>query len=196
MSTTQIVPLVQITEGQLVPSSEFHLALDDLKNKAAMLAPVTDQTTYAEALEVVKQANQEIKTIEAMAEPELIVLRRRLEELRGQRDKLAGEFTQIVAPIEKQARDWHIGENNATKTEEKDLNYGKRTVDRVHVKPNIPSVPGVRIIVKYRCEVLDKNKVKRVWMSPDIKAIEARARKDQDPEKTEKEVGGIRIHQI
>jgi chromosome segregation ATPase len=190
---TQETALIRVIDGHIVAADEFRLALDDLRSKVAAASPVTDQQTYAEAQEIVRQKNQEIKMVLALAEPELSALRRRLEDLRNERDKFAAEFETITSQLETQARQWNLTERQAALAEQKDMNYGKTTEKRITVAPNIPSVPGVRVVAKYRAEILDASKVKRAWLVPDLKAIEKKAREDKDPAKTEKEVGGIRV---
>jgi hypothetical protein len=192
MATTETA-LIRVVEGKFVASNEFLLAISDLTSKVALAKPVTDQQTYAEAQEIVRQKNQEIKMVMALAEPELSALRNRLEELRGDRDKFLAQFESITSPLETQARQWNVNERQAALAEQKDLNHGQRQENRVTVKPDIPSVAGVRVVAKYRADILDASKVKRAYLVPDIKAIEKKAREDKDPAKTEKEVGGIRV---
>jgi hypothetical protein len=191
MSSTAI-ELVKIEEGRLVVGAEFSLALENLKKLCQGLT-VTDRDTCEQARHLVKQSSDTVKAIFAAAEPERIRLRAALDELLGQRDRMAAQFTSVTDWLDKEARKWAIQEQEAAKAEQDRLNKGKRAEQRVEVKPNVPTVPGTRLVIKYRCDVLDVSKVKREWMTPDIQAIQAEARKDQDPAKTEKKVGGVRI---
>jgi hypothetical protein len=65
--------------------------------------------------------------------------------------------------------------------------------ERVIVKPSIPSTGAARIVAHYRSKVTDAKKVKRQFLIPDEKAINAKARKDQDVQKTMREVGGVLV---
>jgi hypothetical protein len=192
MATTESA-IIKVIDGQLVIGQEFQLALTDLKSKVDALRPVTDQQTYEEAMVVVRQSEQECKMIMVLAEPELAMLRGRLEKLRDQRNVLMAQFSGLTANFEQQARTWNFNERQAALAEQKDLNHGQRAENRVIVKPNIPAVAGTRIVAKYRADILDASKVKRAYLVPDVKAIEKKARDDKDPAKTEKEVGGVRI---
>jgi hypothetical protein len=187
--------IIRVIEGDFVVGQEYQLALNDLRSKAQEIVAVSDQHSYEEAMAVVRQGQLEMKTIAAGCEPTLIALRRRLEELRGQRDAFVGQFQEAIASVEKQAREWNIAERNAALAEQKDLNKGQRAENRVTVAPSIPSVAGTRVIVRYRAELVDISKVKRAFMTWDEKAILAEARKDKDPDVTEKKVGGVRIRQ-
>lgn len=192
MATTETA-LIRVIDGAFVIGQEYQLALTSLKSKVAALVPVQDQHSYEETMEVVRQGRDEIKMLMAIAEPEIVAARRRLEELRSQRDAFVAQFASAFAMNESQARTWNLNERNAALAEQKDMNYGKPAEKRVTVQPNIPAVAGTRVIPHYRADILDASKVKRAYLMPDIKAIEKKAREDKDPAKTEKEVGGIRV---
>lgn len=184
--------LIRVTDGHVVAGTELLLAIESLRERASNLAPIQDQHTYAEAMEIVAKGKQEIKAVEVLAEPELAALRNRANELRGQRDKITGQITDIIGPIEKQAREWNLREREAAAAEQAKLNKGKRAEDRVHVEPSIPTVPGVQVRAKYRFEVVDISKMKREFLCPDEVKINAKLREEKNPEKSAKEIGGIR----
>lgn len=191
MSTTETA-LVKVEEGKIVAGQELHLLLGELAGSAEHLV-VHDKATCEEALELAKRKDDAIKFVMAAAEPERLRLRSALEKLLGERDKIVAALQSTVNRPELEARAWNIKERQDAKAEQDKLNKGQRTENRVEVKPNLPSVPGKRIVLHYRCEVLDASKVKRDWMVPDVQAIERQARDDKDPAKTEKAVGGVRI---
>lgn len=191
MSTTETA-LVKVEEGKIVAGQELHLLLGELAGSAEHLV-VHDKATCEEALELAKRKDDAIKFVMAAAEPERLRLRSALEKLLGERDKIVAALQSTVNRPELEARAWNIKERQDAKAEQDKLNKGQRAENRVEVKPNLPSVPGKRIVLHYRCEVLDASKVKRDWMVPDVQAIERQARDDKDPAKTEKAVGGVRI---
>ena len=191
MSTTETA-LVKVEEGKIVAGQELHLLLGELAGSAEHLV-VHDKATCEEALELAKRKDDAIKFVMAAAEPERLRLRSALEKLLGERDKIVAALQSTVNRLELEARAWNIKERQDAKAEQDKLNKGQRAENRVEVKPNLPSVPGKRIVLHYRCEVLDASKVKRDWMVPDVQAIERQARDDKDPAKTEKAVGGVRI---
>lgn len=191
MSTTETA-LVKVEEGKIVAGQELHLLLGELAGSAEHLV-VHDKATCEEALELAKRKDDAIKFVMAAAEPERLRLRSALEKLLGERDKIVAALQSTVNRLELEARAWNIKERQDAKAEQDKLNKGQRAENRVEVKPNLPSVPGKRIVLHYRCEVLDASKVKRDWMVPDVQAIERQACDDKDPAKTEKAVGGVRI---
>ncbi len=68
-------------------------------------------------------------------------------------------------------------------------------VQEVTVKPSVPTVAGIRARVNYRFEVLEPSAVNRAFLKPDEVAIGQRVRADKDPEKSMREIGGIRVWQ-
>lgn len=191
---TQENALILVHEGQIQLGNEFMVRLGDIESDVRALKPITDTASYEAAMEVWGRGRREMKTIETLAEPERQRLQNALAELRDQRNKLIGKFEKAVGPTGEAAREWFLAERKAAADEQAKLNKGKTAENRVSVTPNIPAVAGTRIVPKYRSEVVNLSKVKREWMVPDIQAINAQARKDQDPAKTEKAVGGIKVH--
>jgi NADH dehydrogenase/NADH:ubiquinone oxidoreductase subunit G len=94
-------------------------------------------------------------------------------------DRLAKE----AAEGERQARE------AAAKTE---AEAKAAPVPEVYVKPSIPTVQGKRNQVNYKFEVTDRNKVQVRFLMPDEVAIGQKVRADKDPERSMREIGGIR----
>jgi hypothetical protein len=65
-------------------------------------------------------------------------------------------------------------------------------VPEVYVKPSIPTVQGKRNQVNYKFEVTDRNKVQVRFLMPDEVAIGQKVRADKDPERSMREIGGVR----
>lgn len=191
MNTTELA-LVVVQEGRLVAGREFSLALESLKGLCEGLV-VADASSCQQARELVKKGRDDIKAIEAAAEPERLRIRKALDDLLAARNKMQQQFSAIIDPLDRKVRDWAIAEQEAAAKEEAKLNKGKRAEDRVEVKPNLTPVPGTRLVIRYKVEVINESKVKREWMTPNLPAIGKKAREDQDPELTMREVGGIRV---
>lgn len=62
----------------------------------------------------------------------------------------------------------------------------------IKVKPNTATAPGVSTRQNYKFEVIDSSAVKSPWRCPDEKEIGIKVRGDKDPEKSMREIGGIR----
>lgn len=184
--------IIHIVDGQLMLGNELRLALAQLRKDAEGFI-VHDSATCAEARQIAKRASDEIKQIIAACEPERLHRKKILQDWVDARDLLMAEFSAVGYPLEKAAREYNIAEVNAAQAEQQKLNKGQRAEHRVTVKPDIQTVSGTRFVVKYRCQVLNKSKIKREWMMPDIQRIEAEARSDKDPAKTEAKVGGVKI---
>lgn len=128
----------------------------------------------------------------AAAEPERLRLQAALDELRDQRNKIVALITSQFSRLDGEARAWNINERNAAQAEQDKINKGKRIENRVQVSPNLPSVPGQRVVPHYRYEVVDVTKIKREFMKPDDVKIGQKLRTDKDIKKSEREIGGIR----
>ena len=196
---TEAQAIIKVVEGRIVPGTEFALALDDIRAQAKALKlvegmiPPQDRDTCEEAKRVVKRGNDLINAIFAAAEPERLRLQGMLDALRDKRAMLVAQFANITGPLDTEVRAWSIREQEAAKKEQDKINKGKRAEDRIIVKPNVPAVSGTRFVVHYRADVVNVSKVKREWMMPDLVSINAEARKDKDPQKTEAKVGGIKV---
>ena len=197
MATTAII---KVTEGQLVAGEEYRLALEDMRKRAAALAKVKDVESYGRGLEIVSRGRSDVKQITALYEVERLRLSAPLEELRKQYKALIAEIEAVVGPVERDCSRWRIAEQDAAKREQEKLNKGKRAADRVEVKPNLNSVPGARLVTKYRVEIPNERKLKEwlmrhaafheyLWI--DFDGIAKRAREQKDPQKTEEEFGGL-----
>ena len=191
---TETQALIRVIDGKIEAASEFQLALAELRRDVQAIEAVKDQDSYALAREVVARGRNKIKEIEAAAEPERIRLQNALNELRAQRNKLTALFETEIAALDTQSRQWNIGEQEAAAKEQAELNKGQRAENRVTVKPSIPSAPpSGRVIIHFDYEVTDFSKIKREFLIDNPQKIREQARKDRDPRKTEKTVGGIRV---
>jgi hypothetical protein len=65
--------------------------------------------------------------------------------------------------------------------------------EQVKVASSVPTVAGIRRRVNYNFTVTDPSAVRREYLTPDLAAIGRRVRSDKDPEKSEREIGGIRV---
>jgi hypothetical protein len=185
-------PLIKVIDGKFVIQDEFKLAKLNLQELAAKITEVTNPDQYIEAMSLVAKGKADVRLIEALAEPEILAARNRLEQLRHDRDAVLFEIWGVVSPVEAMARKWNLHvERPAAKAEEKEINKGVKPTERVIVKPSIPSTGASRIVAHYRSKVIDAKKVKKQFLIPDEKAINAKARKDQDILKTMREVGGV-----
>jgi len=205
MSTTETA-LIRVVEGQIVAADELRLTLDDLKTRAQGIV-VHDNPSCERALEVVKSGKEAIKQITAIAEPERLRLDTALKELRFQRDKLIQPFSEVITPLEKQARDYRIAEQEAARAEQAKLNKGKAAEDRVEVKPDVPNVPGVRFQTRYKAEVVneeelveaflrargDRRDYLRKFICANADALNREAREVKDMEKLTKAIPGVRF---
>lgn len=183
--------IIRVVEGKIVVSNELQIFISELTRQTQAIV-VHDQETYAEAIEVCKKKDDAVKVVMAAAEPERLALRSRLEQLLADRNKVVEQITSVTAQIEKNAREWNIGEREAARKEQEKMNKGQRPENRVVVQPNLPSVPGKRIIMHYRYEVTDISKMKREYMRDNEVKINEKLRKDANIKKSEKEIGGIK----
>lgn len=206
--STDAISIVKVIDGQIVQGEELHIFLSELSKQAKGIV-VSDQTTYSDALEICKRAGDACKQVMLAAEPERLELRRRLDELLSQRDKVIVAIQSQVAQLEQTARTWNLNEKAAAKREQDRINeearkaaekanFGKRAANRVepvvvNVAPNIPTVPGKRIIERYRFELLDLSKVKREFLCLNETKVNMKLRTDKDAAKSEREIGGIRV---
>lgn len=187
-------PLIKVVDGKFVTQDEFRLAKLNLQELAEKITEVTNPDQYSEAMALVAKGKADVKLIYALAEPEIEAARRRLDQLREDRDAVVKEIITIYSPAEGKAREWNLFiERPAAKAEQKEINKGVKPSERVIVKPSIPTTGGARIVAHYRSEVIKLSKVKKKFLIADLKAINAKARKDQDIEKTMREVGGVRV---
>lgn len=66
-------------------------------------------------------------------------------------------------------------------------------VKEVTVDPNVPKMAGLKQRVNYKFEILNAAHVNRPWLVPDMVAIGQKVRADKDPDKSMREIGGIRV---
>ena len=66
-------------------------------------------------------------------------------------------------------------------------------VQEVTVASSIPKVSGIIRRTNYKFEVVSASHVERAFMKPDEVAIGTKVRADKDPDKSMKEIGGIRV---
>jgi hypothetical protein len=66
-------------------------------------------------------------------------------------------------------------------------------VQEVKVQPAVPKVAGIKARVNYKFQVVNPGQVGAGFLCPDEVAIGAKVRSDKDPEKSMKEIGGIRV---
>lgn len=182
--------IIKVIDGQLVVGHELNQLVIHLASEASQIV-VHDADTYSDALEICKQSLDAQKMVMAAAEPRRLELRRQLDELLKQRDSIIVRLQSCVAQKEKEAREWHFAEKQAAADEEAKMNRGQRIENRVSVAPNIPSVPGKRVIPHYRYKVLDLSKMKREFMDDNTTKINEKLRKDADVKKSMREIGGI-----
>jgi hypothetical protein len=187
--------IVQVIDGQLVRGHEFALALAEIQRVAKLIlrGGITDQQSCEEGMRLCKRVKDEMNAIIAAAEPERLRLQRLQEDLRTQVQEMCAEFWTPVDAIDKQTRDWNLAEQDKTAAEQKKANKGKRAENRIEVKANVPKIPGTRFVPHYRWKLLEFSKVDRTFLMCDTKKISKQARDDQDPEKTERKVGGIKV---
>lgn len=186
-----------VVNGKLVLPKEFEITLGILKDRAAALGSVENQDKYQEALALARDCKQEIKAIEALAEPERIALQNRTNALRESVKTVLAPLNAILAPVDQAARQYKIHETEEAQKEQARLNKGKKADHRVQVKPALEGVAGARgPIIRYEVDLVDAELVKRAYLAPDMKRIGELARKDQNPAKTEKTVGGIRVRKV
>jgi hypothetical protein len=184
--------IIKVVEGQLVVGHELNQLIVHLASEASAIV-VHDADTYSDALEVCKKSLDAQKMVMAAAEPRRLELRRQLDELLKQRDAIIVRLQSVVSQKEKEARDWNFAERKAAADEQAKINKGQRAENRVSVAPNIPAVPGKRIIPHYRYKVLDLAKVKREYLIDNATKINEKLRKDANIQKSEKEIGGVKV---
>ena len=193
---TDTQSLILVIDGELQKGTEFSLALGEVRELCSAIESVHDKDTCELARIVIAKARERVKEITALAEPERLRLQRALNELRTQRDKMIGEFEALIAPIDRQQREWTIAEQDAARAEQEKLNKGQRAENRVVVKPDTPSVSGARFVPHYDYEVADAKKIKRDYLVPNAVKIREEIRKAAkagNPKYAEKVVGGIRV---
>ena len=200
--------IIKVVDGQIVVQQELVLFLQHLRQQSDAIT-IHDRDTYGEALELCKQSDDAVKQVMAAAEPERLALRKKLEELLAARDKVVAQIVSVTDSLSKNARQWNIADNDARQREQNRINEearqaaikanrGKKPENRVaapvyKVTSDLPTVPGKRIVVHWRFEVIDPSKVKREYMSPDSVKINALIRQTQDIDNSQKIVGGIRV---
>jgi chromosome segregation ATPase len=209
MSATDTTALIHVTDGQIVAGPELEFAIKDLTARAELVKAVSDQESYAEALEICADGEADVKMIRAAAEPERLRLQRILDELRDQRNVVIKQIEDITSPLNRMARDWNINRERAeAKAEEDRVNRGKKPEQRVHVQPNIPTVPGKRIVLHYRAEVLNpsallnayvgargpRKEFLRQFVTVDQQAIQKVFREEiKDPKEAAKVIPGVKF---
>lgn len=66
-------------------------------------------------------------------------------------------------------------------------------VQEAKVAPSVPKVAGIKARVNYKFEVVNPGKVGAGFLQPDLVAIGVKVRSDKDPDKSMREIGGIRV---
>ena len=59
--------------------------------------------------------------------------------------------------------------------------------------PSVPKVAGIKARVNFKFEIVNPGKVNAGFLKPDEVAIGAKVRSDKDPDKSMREIGGIRV---
>lgn len=137
--------------------------------------------------EAIRMAEEERKAAEARAEEER---KQREKELKaaqrsGEVSKREAERLRKEA-IEREAKEKRIAAEVAIAQ--------ASNVQEVKVAPAVPKVSGIKARVNYKFEIVNPNEVDRAFLMPDSVAIGEKVRRDKNPEKSQMEIGGIRVY--
>jgi hypothetical protein len=159
----------------------------DFKRQERLAAEAEERRINEERrLYVEKAAMEQRKLDEAAA------LQRRQQEMKriaaAQKD---GDIKKREA--ERMRKEAEERERLAKEQAARDAEAMKANVQDIKVAPAVPKFATLRGRVNYKFEVLDAGKVTRPFTKPDEVAIGQKERNDKDPEKSMREIGGIRV---
>ena len=109
------------------------------------------------------------------------------------KQRAAGELKAREA--EKQRKEAAAAEERERARAAEDAKKAAESAPQVTVKPNIPTVAGTQSRINYKFELVNPAGVSRAFLMPDEVAIGQKVRADKDPEKSMREIGGIRAWQ-
>lgn len=146
-----------------------------------------DRINEERRADAAKVAEQDHKIAEAKAEED-----RKQREKEFKAAQKAGEIGKREAKrLKKESIE---REANEKRKAQKDARIAAANVQEIKVAPAIPKVAGIKARVNYKFEIVRPLEIGRAFLMPDPMAIGEKVRRDKNPEKSQMEIGGIRVY--
>lgn len=145
-----------------------------------------DRINAQARIEAQRKADEERRAAEAQAKADREQRERELAEARK-----AGEIgKREEARLAKQAADDEARQRQLAAEQAAET---AKNVQEVKVAPSVPKVAGIKARINYKFQVMNPGEVSTAFLCPDEVAIGAKVRSDKNPDKSMREIGGIRV---